>query len=103
MASDKSTINATYLDPITSPTNGTVTVDDYVAVTSESLASGYHPATVAGASVGVIIGIVIVVFVILFFVVYFRFPQKLLKCILNLHLRVAGLQRKSAISTTGEE
>ena len=83
----------TYLESSVAPSSGNLSAAD---------AAGLHPATVAGASVGTIIGILIVTFVVLFFVAYFRFPQKLLKWVMNLHLRVAGLRRKSAISAVGE-
>ena len=83
----------TYLESSVAPSSGNVTAAD---------AAGLHPATVAGASVGTIILVLLVLIVVLFFVAYHRFPQKLLKWILNLHLRVAGLRRKSAISSVGE-
>jgi len=87
--------------PSTLPTSAhsqPVTGND-AASTTESTAAGLHPATVAGASVGVVIGVIIVLLVLVFIIFYCRFPQKLLKFIFNIHLKVAGLRRKSAISS----
>lgn len=89
--------NLTYLAPSSNSSsnnlNETVTLGG-------AYPGGFHPATVAGASIGVIIGVIIVLLVLVFLVAYFGFPQKLLKWIMNLHLKVAGLRRKSVISAT---
>ena len=89
------TSNSTYLALSNSSSNN---LNETVG---SAYSGGLHPATVAGASVGTIIGVLIVLIVLIFIVAYFRFPQKLLKWIMNLHLKVAGLRRKSVISSTG--